>query len=80
MTLARTIAVTTDDPKTVTLSCVMSFLPFGRNHRPIANLDNQVAHGESSLFSHSHEVAMRPFRFVVVHHVRDLCQEQSFGF
>ena len=34
------IAVAANDPEAVSLACMMSFLPFSRDHRADADLDN----------------------------------------
>jgi hypothetical protein len=44
------VSIAADDPKAMALSGVMGLFPLGRNHRSVANLDNQIAHSKSRLF------------------------------
>lgn len=56
---------------------MMGLFPFGGNHWTSADLDDQVADGETGLFRHPHEIAVRPLRLVIVHHVGDLREQQA---
>lgn len=71
------VAVSANDPKAMTLSRMVRGFPFRRLHRAFANLDNQIANGESSFFGHYHEINMRPLRLVVIHHVTYLREQQT---
>ena len=66
------IAVAADDPKTMSFPRMVGRFPFRRNHWALPNFDDQIANGKSGFFCHSHEVAMWPFRLMIVHHVGDL--------
>jgi hypothetical protein len=79
LTLAA-IAIAANDPEAVSLARVMSFLPFGRDHRADADLDNLVADGKSGFLRHPHKVAMRPLGAVVIHHVGDFGEQQAARF
>jgi len=41
------------------------------------NLNNQIAYGEPGFISHPHKITVRPLRFVIVHHIRNLRKQQS---
>ncbi len=56
---------------------MMRVLPLVRDHRPAANLDDNVANSKARFFSHTHEVAMCPLRPMIVHHIGDLCEQQT---
>ena len=63
--------VPANNPKAMPLPRVVRLFPFGRYHRPITNLDDQIADREARFFGHAHEVAMRPLRPMAINHVRD---------
>ncbi len=58
----------------------MRRLPLVRGHRPGAHLNDQIADRKPRVCGHGHEIDVRPSGTVVVHHVRDLRQQQTFRF
>ena len=55
----------------------MRILPFRGTHWPGSYFDYQVAHHETGMLRHCHEVAMRPPLAMIVDDIRDLGEQNA---
>ncbi|MCY4332809.1 MAG: hypothetical protein OXC96_10015 [Cyanobacteria bacterium MAG CAR1_bin_15] len=66
------------DPEAMAFPGVTGCFPAVGYHGSTPDLDDQIAYGKTGFIGHAHEIAMGPTRAMIIHHVGNFRQQQTF--